>query len=79
MRRPGDERAAAAAARGVGFALEEIDVTTHPELRRAKEIRAVPVVEVDGRMLVGHATTRRLADLVLGAPAPAGRVPAGIA
>ena len=61
-----------------GFELEEIDVTAHPELQRAREIRAVPVVEVDGRLHVGAATTRQLADLILGAPAPAEPVSAGV-
>jgi len=62
-----------------GFELEEIDVTAHPELLRAKEIRAVPVVEVDGRTHVGFATTRHLADLILAGRAPADPVPARVA
>lgn len=66
-----------------GFALEEIDVTARPDLARAKEIRAVPSIEVGGRLHAGAATTRALAELILGGAAPAPRpavaVPAGAA
>lgn len=64
-----------------GFELEEIDVTAHPNLQRAREIRAVPVVEVEGRVHVGAATTRQLAALIRRAPVPAEPmpVPAGAA
>ena len=48
----------------MGFELEHVDVTLHPELLRAKSIRSVPVVEVGDRRWVGHATTRELAELI---------------
>lgn len=48
----------------MGFELETIDVTLKPELLRRKGILAVPVVEVGGRRIVGHATSRQLADLI---------------
>jgi glutaredoxin len=50
----------------MGFELEHVDVTLRPELLRAKSIRSVPVVEVGDRRLVGHATTRELAELIGG-------------
>ncbi len=50
----------------MGFELERVDVTTRPGVLLAKGIRAVPVVEVGGRRLVGNATTRELANLVTG-------------
>ncbi len=46
------------------FELQHIDVTVRPGLVKAKKIKSVPVVEVGGRRLVGHATTRDLADLI---------------
>ncbi len=52
--------------REMGFELEQVDVTLRPELLRAKSIRSVPVVEVGDRRLVGHATTRQLAELISG-------------
>ncbi len=50
----------------MGFELREIDVTLRPDLLKAKGIRSVPVVEVDGRQKVGHATTEELAALIQG-------------
>ena len=47
-----------------GFELEEIDVTLRPGLLVAKSIRAVPVVEVDGRAHIGNATTVELASFI---------------
>jgi glutaredoxin len=47
-----------------GFELEEIDVTLRPRLLVAKGIRAVPVVEVDGRAHIGNATTAELASFI---------------
>lgn len=51
------------------FELEEIDVTFRPHIIREKGLRSVPVVEVDGRRVVGNATSAQLAAL-LAAPAP---------
>lgn len=48
----------------VGFELVEIDVTLRPDLLIAKGIRAVPVVEVDGRTHIGNATTDELASFI---------------
>lgn len=50
----------------MGFTLRHIDVTLRPDLLREKGIRAVPVVEVGERRLVGHATTRELVELIRG-------------
>lgn len=52
--------------RRLGFALDEIDVTFRPEIIRAKGLRAVPVVEANGRLLVGNATSEQLAALLAG-------------
>jgi glutaredoxin len=50
--------------RRMGFELEEVDVTFRLELIRAKGLRSVPVVEADGRTLIGNATSEALAALV---------------
>jgi glutaredoxin len=50
----------------LGFELTHVDVTLKPGLARAKKIRSVPVVEVEDRRLVGHATTQELAILIAG-------------
>lgn len=50
----------------MGFVLEELDVTFRPELVRAKGLRSVPVIEVDGRYWVGNATTAQLASFLVG-------------
>jgi glutaredoxin len=51
------------------FEIDKIEVTYHPELLSSKGIRAVPVVEVGDRRIVGHATTDQLAALI-SSPAP---------
>jgi len=56
--------------RQMGFQLETVHVTYRPELL-ARGIRAVPVVTVDDRQLVGHATTEDLAALITGKAAAA--------
>ncbi len=48
----------------MGFELEELDVTFRPEVIRAKGLRSVPVVEANGRLLVGNATSAQLAALL---------------
>lgn len=48
----------------MGFGLEEIDVTLKPGVLAAKKIRAVPVVEVGERQLVGNSTSDELARLI---------------
>jgi glutaredoxin len=48
----------------MGFELQRVDLTLRPDVAKAKGIRSVPVVEVGDRWVVGHATTRELAELV---------------
>jgi glutaredoxin len=43
------------------FEIEEVDVTFRPEIIRAKGIRSVPVLEANGRLLVGNATSAQIA------------------
>jgi glutaredoxin len=59
----------------MGFTLERIDVTLHPEQVMRKGIRAVPVVEVGDRRLVGNSTSEQLAAFV-GMPLTIGAVAA---
>jgi hypothetical protein len=35
-----------------------------PEIIRAKGLRSVPVMEVDGRLLVGNATSKQMAEFI---------------
>ncbi len=49
------------------FEVEEIDVTFRPDIIRAKGLRSVPVIEANGRHLVGNATSAQLADFLRGA------------
>jgi len=53
----------------LGFVLHQVDVTLRPDILIAKGIRAVPVVEVGERQLIGHATTEQLAALIGGSQA----------
>ena len=46
------------------FTLEKIDVTLRPGLLTAKHIRAVPAVEVNGRIVTGLISSRELADAI---------------
>lgn len=46
------------------FEIEEIDVTFRPEIIRAKGLRSVPVLEADGKLLVGNATSARIAEFL---------------
>ena len=48
----------------MGFDLEEVDVTLKPDRLVAKGIRALPVVEVGGVLLVGNATSEQLAAFI---------------
>jgi glutaredoxin len=43
-----------------GFDLRVVDVTFRPEIIRDKGLRSVPVVEANGRLLVGNATSEQL-------------------
>ena len=47
--------------RQIGFPLQEIDVTFRPEIVRAKGLRSVPVLEANGQLLVGNATSAQIA------------------
>lgn len=58
-----------------GFEVDEVDVTFRPDIVRARGLRSVPVVEADGRLLVGNATSQQLADFLRGAAH--GEPPAG--
>jgi glutaredoxin len=46
------------------FELKEVDVTFRPDVIRAKGVRSVPVVEANGRLLVGNATSEQLAQFL---------------
>ena len=46
------------------FEVEEVDVTFRPEIIRAKGLRSVPVLEVNGRQLVGNATSAQIAEFL---------------
>lgn len=48
------------------FELDEQDVTLRPQKLRSRGIRSVPVVEVDGRFLVGNQTSAALAAFLTG-------------
>ncbi|HSC28809.1 MAG TPA: glutaredoxin family protein [Vicinamibacterales bacterium] len=46
------------------FDVEEVDVTFRPEIIRAKGLRSVPVLEANGRLLVGNATSAQIAEFL---------------
>jgi glutaredoxin len=46
------------------FEVDEVDVTFRPEIIRAKKLRSVPVLEANGRVLVGNATSAQIADFL---------------
>ena len=48
----------------MGFDLRVVDVTLQPQFLAKLGIRSVPVVDVDGRRLVGSATSQQLAELI---------------
>lgn len=50
----------------LGFTLNSVDVTLRPQFLASRGIRSVPVVEVGGKLLVGNATSRQLAELIAG-------------
>jgi glutaredoxin len=53
------------------FEVEEIDVTFRPDVIRAKGLRSVPVLEANGRLLVGNATSAQIAEFLR--PGPSSR------
>lgn len=46
------------------FDLTEIDITFQPGLIRKKGFKSVPILELDGRYLVGNATSAELAEFL---------------
>jgi glutaredoxin len=52
------------------FEIEEVDVTFRPEIIRAKGLRSVPVLEADGRLLVGNATSAQIVEFLRTRPSP---------
>ena len=50
--------------RAKGFDIREIDVTFRPELIRSKGLRSVPVLEANGRLLVGNTTSAQIAEFL---------------
>ena len=58
------ERRLRALEQEMGFKLEVVDITLKPDLVLGKKIRSVPVVEVNDMRIVGHATSKQLADLI---------------
>ena len=48
------------------FELVEVDVTFRPEIVRSKGFRSVPVLEANGRWLVGNATSARILAFLTG-------------
>ncbi len=50
--------------RTFGFELSEIDVSFQPGLVKQKGIKSVPVVETEGRLWVGNATTAELVSFL---------------
>jgi glutaredoxin len=50
--------------RTMGFELSEIDITFQPGVMRQKGVRSVPVVETEGRLWIGNATSAQLASFL---------------
>jgi glutaredoxin len=48
----------------MNFSLEKVDITLKPHLIAAKNIRAVPVVEVGDETFAGNATSEQLAAMI---------------
>jgi hypothetical protein len=53
--------------RTFGFELSEVDISFHPGLVKQKGIKSVPVVETDGRLWIGNATTAQLVSFLTNA------------
>lgn len=47
-----------------GLEIREVDVTFRPEIVRAKGLRSVPVLEANGRLLVGNATSAQIVEFL---------------
>ncbi len=46
------------------FEIREVDVTFRPEIVRAKGLRSVPVLEANGHLLVGNATSAQIVEFL---------------
>lgn len=46
------------------FEFEEVDVTFRPHIVLAKGVRSVPLIEANGRFLIGNATSEQLASFL---------------
>jgi len=46
------------------FEVEDIDVTFRPDIIRTKGLQSVPVLEANGQVLVGNATSARIAEFL---------------
>ncbi|HSL20318.1 MAG TPA: glutaredoxin family protein [Vicinamibacterales bacterium] len=57
-------RRLAALQREQGFNLREIDVTFRPEIIWAKGLRSVPVLEANGQLLMGNATSAQISEFL---------------
>ncbi len=61
---PEAKRRVEALRREYDFELKEVNVTWRPDILVNKGIKAVPTVEVDGKMIVGLPTTQRLKQIL---------------
>jgi len=52
----------------LGFSFTELDVTFRPDVIAAKKLRAVPTVEIDGRLHAGNLTSSELLGLLTASP-----------
>ena len=52
------------------FEVKEVDVTFRPEIVRSKGLRSVPVLEANGRILAGNATSSQIAEFLTVAAGP---------
>jgi glutaredoxin len=55
------------------FEIQEVDVTFRPDLIRSKGLRSVPVLEANGQLLVGNATSEQIAGFLKSAATVASR------
>ncbi len=55
------------------FELEEVDVTFRPDVIHSKGLRSVPVLEANGQLLVGNATSAQIAEFLRTAATVAAR------
>jgi glutaredoxin len=50
--------------RRYGFEVREVDVTFRPQVVRAKGLRSVPVLEANGLLLSGNATSAQIVEFL---------------